>query len=855
VTAENKTQKIDGKILKELEKSDSVRVMIKYKEDNQKRLFSKQTQIVPEEKIRHQFGGKFSATLTKEEILSLEDNSLVESVEIVGKKYLFLQESVPLINGTETHQIQIQNQNLTGKGQTVCILDTGVDFTHPDLQGQNVTCNIDCISGANCFSNCSLGDNNGHGTHVAGIVAANGSIKGVAPGAKIASVTVCNTSGCWNNDIEAGIQWCINNQENYNISVISMSFGGQIKYSNYCDNSDNEIAQGIDNAVNQNIFVTVATGNEAWKDGIASPACIKNSTRIGNLYDKNMGEINWNGTCTDSNTFIDKIVCHTNRASFFSDIFFTYGAIINSTYINQGYEELGGTSMSTPMAAGMIAILKQYKKQESNKTLTNEEIKEILYNSSEKINDTEGTQTNFSKLNSLNIILYADEQAPNITYMFPPNNSLKEPQNQSFTCNATDLLQFANLTIEIYNSTSLIHNKSTNQNSLTTYINTTIDQEYNWTCTAKDNNSNTETKTFFLTSSPIQTQIISPANNTFTNQNQTEFNCSAETTKELSNITFFIYENNSLIYNRTHEISGTKNYSLFEYTLEDETTYKYNCLAINNLSEKYQTKNNTITLDETPPKINLTSPQNNTRTQQKEHEFKYNQTETNKDYCNLTINNQIKSSFTQTLSDGTYHWNVTCTDLANNWGISETYKLIIYTEETPERSSSSSSSDSSTPEPIIETKKEIEIIPEEIKKGTIKEMNKIDNIKFQVKNKTHNLTINSINTNKINITIQSNPFNLILYQYQPRKINLDNDKTYDLELILLSIQNESVKIFFQELNETIPIKQLFEEPKNETEPKEESKITNIFLQKIKNFFQNIFNFIKKFKLFPLMKQD
>jgi hypothetical protein len=339
---------------------------------------------------------------------------------------------------------------------------------------------------------------------------------------------------------------------------------------------------------------------------------------------------------------------------------------------------------------------------------------------------------------------------------------------------------------------------------------------------------------------------VSPTNNTYTNQNETTFNCSAKTTKELSNMTFFIYKNNSLIYNRTHEINGTKNHTLFEYTLENETNYKYNCLAINNLSESHQTKNNTITYDITKPKINLNSPANNTRTQTKTHEFKYNQTELNNDYCNLTINNQNYSSFTQLLNDGTHYWNVTCTDLANNTNTSETYKLIIYTEESSGGGGSSSSS-SSIPEPIIETKKEIEIIPEEIKKGTIKEINKIDNIKFQVKNKTHNLTINSINTDKINITIQSNPFNLILYQYQPRKINLDNDKTYDLELILLSIQNETVEIFFQELNETIPMKQLFEEPQNETEIKEKPKIT--FPKKILNFFQKLFNFIKKFKLF------
>jgi len=427
--------------------------------------------------------------------------------------------------------------------------------------------------------------------------------------------------------------------------------------------------------------------------------------------------------------------------------------------------------------------------------------------------------------------------------MSPPNNSLREPQNQSFTCNATDLLQFANLTIEIYNLTSLVKNISANQTSLTTYINTTIDQVYNWSCIAKDNNSNAQTKTFFLTSSPIQTQIISPENNTYTNQNETEFNCSAETTKELSNMTLFIYENNTLIHNETKNTSGNLNYSIFNYNLTNETTYKYNCLAINNLSEQHQTKNNTITYDITKPKINLTSPTNNTRTQTKTHTFQYNQTESNKDYCNLTINNQKYSSFTQTLSNGIYHWNVTCTDLANNTNTSATYKLTIYTEVV-ENNGGGSSSSTPTSSTIQKT---IEITGQEIIEGTTKNIDQNTITSFKIKNNNHQLKLHSLNTNKANITIYSTPINIILYQYQSRKINLDNDKTYDLEIILLSIENEKADIFMKEINETIAIKHLFEEQTNKTIEIGEPKIT--FFQKILNLFQKLFNFIKRFRLF------
>ena len=831
-TAEEKGQKIDVKVLKELEKSESVRVMIKYSENNQKGLFSQKDSIVSQEKIMHQFKDKFSATLTEEEILMLKDNPEIESIEIVGKKFPLLLDSIPQINANKTWKVQLDNINLTGIKETICILDTGVNFDHPDLLGQNASCPLDC-TGTSCAYNCSLKDYHGHGTHVAGIAASSINKPGVARGANLISLKVCNETGCFDDDIESAIEWCTDNKEQYNVSVISMSLGDCSAHDTYCN--DDYLANSINQATNNNITVVAAAGNcdetdcpgISCTEGISSPACVETVVPVGGVDDSDNMD-------------------HYQRGEILELLAPGVGVSAPDNS-GSGYITYSGTSMAAPHVSGLIAILKQYKKLESNNILSINEIKTSLFESGKKINDTNYTNKNYSRIDAYSTILYLDEQAPNITHMFPENNSLRKPQNQSFTCNATDLLQFANLTIEIYNSTSLVKNISTTQNSLTTYINTTLGENYNWTCTAKDNNSNTESKNYFLSTLPIRTEIIAPTNNIYTNQNTTNFNCSAETTKELSNLTINIYKNNLLIYNRTHSLTGKNNYTVFEYNLENETSYKYNFLAINNNSEQSQTPNYTITYDKTSPKINLTSPNNNTRTQTKTHTFKYNQTEINPNYCNLTINKEIQNSFTKTLPDETYYWNITCTDLANNTNNSNTYKLTIYTEETS--SGGGSSSSSSTTIPIEETKKEIEITQKEIEKGIIKEMNKNDGIKFKVKNQSHKLTINTINTDKINITIKSNPFSLILYKHKIKKINFDNDKTYDLELMLLSTQDEKVQIFFQEINETIPIKQLFQEPKNETEIKEELPKTDSFVQKTILFFKKIISYFKKIKLF------
>jgi subtilisin len=90
-----------------------------------------------------------------------------------------------------------------GSGLTVnlpvAIIDTGI-ASHPDLTiggGRNFT-----STNPNAW-----GDSNGHGTHVAGTVAANGGVLGVAPGAPVWAVKVCRPSGCWSSDIVAGINW------------------------------------------------------------------------------------------------------------------------------------------------------------------------------------------------------------------------------------------------------------------------------------------------------------------------------------------------------------------------------------------------------------------------------------------------------------------------------------------------------------------------------------------------------------------------------------------------------------------------------------------------------------------------
>jgi len=816
-----------------VEKDETIEVLIENKhiEKNSISIFSMKKTEKPKYEIKNISKAEF-------ELLKKDDSILIQ--EKIPKQIL-LDVSVPLIEADTVWSIQQNTTNITGEGQTVCILDTGAQTNHPALISKNATCNLDCLTNPNtCTEDCSKTDTDGHGTHVAGIIASsNTTYRGVTINAKYIPLMVCDTISCDDISIQTAMDWCISNKDVYNISVISMSLGTETTYPTECDASYSIDAAKINLATQNNISVVVATGNGANLTGISEPACIGNSIKVGNIYSSNEGGISWGSpiTCSDATTFADKIVCHTNRNSFFSDMLLAPGAMIISTWNNSGYEEAGGTSMSAPHVAGIIALINHYKKLESNKTYTPSEIESILIESGEPINDTAGTNIIYSRVDGYQAILYSDEQSPNITSMIPPNNSLLDSVNTNFTCNATDNLQFVNLTIKIYNSTSLVHNMSTTNESLTTNY-TLIQGDYNWSCIAVDNQSNSQTKTFFITVSPIQNSVT-PTNNTYTNQKETSFNCSTESTTQLSNITFYLYENNSLIYNSTENLTGLSNYSLFTYNLTNETSFLYSCLAINNDSETSQTENHTITYDITSPQITLLSPTGGSTTT-KTHTFAYSTTENETiDFCNLTINGEIKSSFTQTLEDGTYTWFVNCTDFANNTNSSSSRTLTIYTAPSSGGGSSSS--------PRTYTIKD-----EQIQQGIEQKLKTKDIIKFKSKSQDHKLTLNKINTNKVNITIESTPINAILYLNAPQKINLDNDKTFDLEINLISISGSYANIFIKEINEAIPTKHIFEienetdEQVNETiSEKIENSPKNKFMEILNSIFRKIANFLQK----------
>lgn len=181
-------------------------------------------------------------------------------------------------------------------------------------------------------------DDQYHGTHVAGIVAADGDLKGVAPGAKLLALKVCNTlGGCYGSAMMAAVDWCNTKKSEYNIVATTLSIGGGGPYG-ICPSYMNAVFNASNNL---GIPVTVASGNNGFSTGISNPACSPFAISVG------------------STTKSDVISSFTNTGETLDVL--APGSNIFSAIPNKKYGYLSGTSMATPHVAGAIALLKQYK--------------------------------------------------------------------------------------------------------------------------------------------------------------------------------------------------------------------------------------------------------------------------------------------------------------------------------------------------------------------------------------------------------------------------------------------------------------------------------------------------------------
>ena len=255
------------------------------------------------------------------------------------KAHTTLAQSVPLIQAD-----RVWNElGASGLGITVAIVDTGIDYTHPDLGGcLGPSCKV--IGGYDFVNDdADPMDDFGHGTHVAGIVSANGAVKGVAPGSVLLGYKVLDSSGSGLfSDVIAGVEQAAVD----GARVINLSLGGP-------GDPNDPVCQAVDNAVAGGIVVAVAAGNSGpGYETLGSPGMARLALTVG-ASDKNDLIAQFSSRGPAPQTYQMKPDITAPGAGILSTVPDGACPLCSETR----YLALNGTSMATPHAAGAAALL------------------------------------------------------------------------------------------------------------------------------------------------------------------------------------------------------------------------------------------------------------------------------------------------------------------------------------------------------------------------------------------------------------------------------------------------------------------------------------------------------------------
>lgn len=207
-----------------------------------------------------------------------------------------------------------------------CVLDTGIDLDHPDL-------NVDASQGFSAFTkgkDRGLDDGNGHGTHVAGTIAAIDNeigVVGVAAGATVVPIKVLGARGSGSN---SGVLAGIDHVASTNCTVANMSLGGGFSQA---------INDAVEAASADGTVFVVAAGNESQNTNNVSPGSA-NGPNVITVSSMAQGDV-WSSFSNYANPPVDWVAP---------------GSSIGSTYKDGGYATLSGTSMASPHVAGVVLL-------------------------------------------------------------------------------------------------------------------------------------------------------------------------------------------------------------------------------------------------------------------------------------------------------------------------------------------------------------------------------------------------------------------------------------------------------------------------------------------------------------------
>src|SRR3989344_5243536 len=449
---EGEENKVDEEVMKVLENNEKVEIVVKLKEETGVFITSEVdtgdvindlgNDFEKKDEYENVFKG-FSGNVTAEQLEILKDDGRVEKIYFDYLVKALLTDTVDILNTSLINAETYGGINLTGKDQSVCIVDTGVNYNDASLGG-GFGPGYKIIAGYDYVNNDSDPmDDNGHGTHIAGIIAANGSITGMAPEANIVALKVLDANGNGKGgDVVSGIDWCINAASTYNISVISLSLaetsgGNEIIFEDYCD-SNSGVVQAANGGRESGIFVVAAAGNAESTTGIARPACGSNVTSVGAVTKSDVASDYNSGKIMD---------------------FWAPGVNIVSLGLSSGTTSTkNGTSMAAPHVAGIAVLMFQYNKISKNFTLDPIQVVKIMNQTGVEVTRSSVTKPRVDAYESIRLL----DAAPSLDINFSSLDVYYNITNMTINFSASDPLVDSSIINVTYPNGTLWFNSNGN---------------------------------------------------------------------------------------------------------------------------------------------------------------------------------------------------------------------------------------------------------------------------------------------------------------------------------------------------------------------------------------------------------
>lgn len=316
---------------------------------------------------RHANVNGFSLRASLEVIDALARHPETELVYEDRRVHAVVAQGSVLVGADHAHAVGV-----TGAGVNVAVLDSGIDTDHPELANDLVEERCWCRSGVGRLGCCPNGfdtqsgpgsaeDDSGHGTNVSGVIT---SALGVAPNSGIVALRVLDSSGEGSfSDIDAALDWLLDNHVSLAVRVVNLSLGDAGEYSNPLLNpcTGSNTAALISTLQGEGVMVFAASGNDAHDDGISFPACVPDAISVGGVYEAALGTVSWCGStcsttvCVDTGTAADTFVCHTNSDEILDLLAPDWRT--TTTNVGGGSTSVGGTSLASPYAAAIAALL------------------------------------------------------------------------------------------------------------------------------------------------------------------------------------------------------------------------------------------------------------------------------------------------------------------------------------------------------------------------------------------------------------------------------------------------------------------------------------------------------------------